>query len=591
MDTCSMIRGPSIALGRVGRRRAHLQRTAGDGLFHHSELDSSEVGTSFLPLTRGRGAGVLRARTRTKVGNKRLPMNNKHDKILFWGCFIALITTSYAFISRMILCGGQFITDFGLDKVAVGELQGAGIWPFGVSIIVFSLFIDRIGYKVAMVFSFVCYLIYSALAFAAYHAIQGVSGEALLAAQKHGYQLLYWGSIILGLGNGTVEAYANPVVATMFNRDKTKWLNRLHAGWPGGLVIGGLCTIYIAERQITDWRLTLGLILIPAVIFFLMLIGLKFPRSEREQAGVGYVDMLKELGVFGAFVGFGLVIAQLGEVFGWSGNLRWGLVLAVVVIFAVVTRSVGRPLLGFLIIIMMPLATTELGTDGWITSLMEAPMKMAGHNPAWVLVYTSAIMMVLRFSAGPLIHKLSPLGLLATCATLAIAGLTALSKTSGAGMLAIFAAATLYGVGKTFFWPTMLGLTTEQCPKGGALTLNAMGGIGMLAVGILGAPFIGYLQEYSATAKLQTADTALYQSVTKESHYLLGQYRAIDPEKAAAVQDPAAQQTIKTAQVTGQFAALGKMAMFPAFMLVCYLSLILYFKTKGGYRPVHLSGT
>src|SRR5260370_8472466 len=90
-------------------------------------------------------------------------MNNRHDKILFWGCFIALITTSYAFISRIILCGGQFVTDFGLDKVAVGELVGAGIWPFGVSIIVFSLFIDRIGYKVAMIFSFGCSLLYSGL--------------------------------------------------------------------------------------------------------------------------------------------------------------------------------------------------------------------------------------------------------------------------------------------------------------------------------------------------------------------------------------------------------------------------------------------
>jgi hypothetical protein len=94
-------------------------------------------------------------------------MNNKPDKILFWGCFIALITTSYAFISRMILCGGQFITDFGLDKVDVGKLQGAGIWPFGVSIILFSLIIDRIGYKKAMIFSFACYIGYSALAFAA----------------------------------------------------------------------------------------------------------------------------------------------------------------------------------------------------------------------------------------------------------------------------------------------------------------------------------------------------------------------------------------------------------------------------------------
>ena len=190
-------------------------------------------------------------------------MNNRHDKILFWGCFIALITTSYAFISRMILCGGQFITDFGLDKVRVGELQGAGIWPFGVSIIVFSLFIDRIGYKVAMVFSFVSYLAYTVLAVLAYQSVHGIADPAALAAgQKHGYQFLYWGSIILGLGNGTVEAYINPVVATMFNTDKVKWLNRLHAGWPAGLVLGGLCTIALASNP--DWRLTLGLILIPA---------------------------------------------------------------------------------------------------------------------------------------------------------------------------------------------------------------------------------------------------------------------------------------------------------------------------------------
>lgn len=515
-------------------------------------------------------------------------MNNKHDKILFWGCFIALITTSYAFISRMILCGGQFISDFGLDKVAVGELAGAGIWPFGVSIIIFSLFIDRIGYKVAMIFSFVSYIAYTAMAFMAYSSIQGLSGEALTAGQRQGYKLLYWGSIILGLGNGSVEAYINPVVATMFNKDKVKWLNTLHAGWPGGLVLGGLCTIALADKS--DWRLTLGLILIPAIIFFVILIGLKFPKSEREQAGVGYVDMLKELGAVGALVGFGLVFAQIGQVFGWSQVVVWVLTGIVVAGFAAITKSFGRPILAFLIIIMMPLATTEIGTDGWISSLMEAPMKAAGHNPAWVLVYTSAVMMVLRFCAGPIVHKLSPLGLLATCSALAIAGLTALSKTNGAGMGIIFAAATLYAVGKTFFWPTMLGMTSEQCPKGGALTLNAMGGIGMLAVGILGFPFIGYLQESTATKELHAANQGVYQSVTVEKSYLLGKYQAIDPVKSAALTDDAAKAAVKTAETTSQFSALGKMAVFPAFMLACYLGLIAYFKTKGGYKPVQLGG-
>ncbi len=517
-------------------------------------------------------------------------MTNRHDKILFWGCFIALITTAYAFISRLNLCGGRFISDFGLDKVQAGELGGAGIWPFGVSIIVFSLFIDKIGYKVAMIFSFVCYILYTAMAIMAYGAIQGVSGDALGAAQKHGYQLLYWGSIILGLGNGTVEAYVNPVVATMFNKDKAKWLNMLHAGWPGGLVFGGLCTIALSTNP--DWRITLGLILIPALIFFFMLIGLTFPKSEREQAGVGYLDMLKELGALGALAGFGLVFAQLSDTFGWGSTVAWILTAVVTIAFGVITKSVGRPFLIFLIIIMMPLATTEIGTDGWISSLMEDPMKAAGHHPAWVLVYTSAIMMVLRFCAGPIIHKLSPLGLLACCALLAVAGLTALSKTIGGAPMMIFAAATLYAFGKTFFWPTTLGLTSEQCPKGGALTLNAMGGIGMLAVGILGFPFIGYLQESTATKELQAKDAALYQTVTVEKHYVLGDYHAIDPAKVSEAKLSEAQSaTIKEATVASQFSALGKMAIFPGFMFCCYIGLILYFKSKGGYKAVHLAGS
>jgi len=513
-------------------------------------------------------------------------MNNRHDKILFWGCFIALITTSYAFISRMILCGGQIATDFGLDKVSVGELQGAGIWPFGVSIIIFSLFIDRIGYKVAMVFSFVSYLIYTTMAFMAYQAIHGVTGPALADAQKHGHQLLYWGSIILGLGNGSVEAYINPIVTTMFNTDKAKWLNRLHAGWPGGFVLGGLCTIALASN--TDWRITLGLILIPAFIFFFILVTLKFPKSEREQAGVSYLAMLKELGTFGALVGFGLVFAQLGQVFGWSSGLVWGLTGAVAAIFAVVTKSFGRPLLAFLIIIMMPQATTELGTNGWITSLMSDTMQANGYNPAWVLIYTSAIMLILRFCAGPLIHKFSPPGLLLTCSALAALGILALSQTAHASLGIIFAAATVFGVGITFFWPTILGLTSEQCPKGGALTLNAMGGIGMLAVGILGSPFLGYMQEMSTTQQLRDTNPALYQQVTMKSHYLLGEYEAIDPEKRAAITDDKAISEIKAAETAGKFSALGKMAMFPLFTFICYLVLALYFKSRGGYRPVQL---
>ncbi|MEX0323474.1 MAG: sugar MFS transporter [Puniceicoccaceae bacterium] len=519
-------------------------------------------------------------------------MNNKHDKILFWGCFVALITTSYAFFSRIYLCtAGPIGNDFGLNNVEVGELVGAGIWPFGISIILFSLFIDKIGYKVAMYFSFACYIIYTIFAIMAYGAIQGAEGAALEAAQQKGYNLLYWGSIILALGNGTVEAFINPVVATMFKENKTKWLNILHAGWPLGLVGGGIVTISLTGKLAStgDWRMIIGLILVPAIVFLVMLAPLSFPKSEREQAGVGYIDMLKELGAFGALVGFGLVFGQLAQTFAWlPTSAAWILTIIVVIAWVVLTKSFGSAIFALLIVIMMPLATTELGTDGWISSLMSAPMAEAGYNPGWVLVYTSAIMVVLRFCAGPLVHKLSPLGLLATCSALAAIGLILLSKTASAGIFGIFAAATVYGIGKTFFWPTMLGLASEQSPKGGALTLNTLGGIGMLAVGILGAPFIGALQETTATSQLKETSPAVYEMVHTESSYYLGSYDAIDPTKAAAVVTEEGKAALAEASKAGQFGALGKMAMFPAFMFLCYMGMIIYFRSKGGYKAVEI---
>lgn len=567
---------------------------------------------------------------------------------LFWGCFIALITTSFAFFSRMYLCDVRFGGDFGLDKVAIGKLKGAGIWPFAISIILFSLVIDRIGYRIAMFFSFICYAIYLVLACMAYAAVQGLEGEALKTAQIAGYNYLYLGSIILALGNGTVEAFINPVVATIFTREKTKWLNILHAGWPGGLVIGGILTIFLAETAKTgDWRIVVGIIAVPAVIYLLMLTTVRFPKSEREQAGVSYREMLAEFGAFGALVGFGLIFMELSTQFATTissaaaslpalqeavtnavgaeniataeaavkqatedaNTQRWmfiGIATAIVTaIFGFYTRSFGRGLLAFLIIIMMPLATTEIGTDGWISGLMEEPMKDAGYNAGWVLVYTSAIMMVLRFFAGSIVHKLSPIGLLIVSAVLAIAGLFALSKTGNSGLAVIFLAATLYGFGKTFFWPTMLGITAEQCPKGGALTLNAISGIGMIAVGVLGFPFIGYVQEDAASKALAKDAPVVAENVLKDAAYMGVPYKAIDGDKFEAVEaavkesektetpDPENSkklEDLKTAKKTGQFEALAIMALFPAFMLICYIVMFLYFKSKGGYQAEVLAG-
>ena len=519
-------------------------------------------------------------------------MNDRNNKLVFWGCFVALITTAFAFFSRIYLCGVRFKGDFGLDETEVGELIGAGIWPFGISIILFSLIIDKIGYRIAMIFSFLCYAAYLMLACAAYFTIQGVEGAALEAAQARGYLFLYWGSFILALGNGTVEAFINPVVATMYNKDKTKWLNILHAGWPGGLVLGGLLTIFLADTAETgDWRIVLGIVAIPAMIFMVMLIGVRFPIQEREEAGVSYREMLAEFGAFGALIGFGLIFWQLGEVFVWPWFVRLIPTAVAVLVFAVYTRSLGRPIMGFLIIIMMPLAITEIGTDAWISSLMEKPMKALGYNAGWVLIYTSAIMMILRFFAGPIVHKLSPIGLLIVSSILAMAGLFALSKTGDSGLTMIFAAATLYALGKTFFWPTMLGVTSEQCPKGGSLSLNAISGIGMIAVGVLGTPFIGLFQDMTASAELTKNANINAEIVLSEKNLFGIDYKSIDPDKAEkTVLSEGAEwvEHLEAADKAGQFTALGTMVYFPTFMLVCYLILFFYFKSKGGYRPVEL---
>ena len=110
----------------------------------------------------------------------------------------------------------------------------------------------------------------------------------------------------------------------------------------------------------------------------------------------------------------------------------------------------------------------------------------------------------------------------------------------------------------------------------------------MLAVGILGSPFLGYMQELSTTQQLHTQDPGLYQQVTSTHHFLLGDYQAIDPAKSAAVTDDTSKKEIAAATSAGQFTALGRMALLPAFTFVCYLALLFYFKSRGGYRAVQL---
>ena len=520
------------------------------------------------------------------------------DMKLFWGCFIALVTTAFGFVGRLFLIG-EWSEEFSLDPAEAGRLAGIGIWPFAVSIIGFSLFIDKIGYRTAMIFAFAGHAIWAVLGVYAYFVSQnGDTGQA--------YQMLYWGSLILALGNGTVEAFINPVVATMFKKDKTKWLNILHAGWPGGLVICGMIVIFMGD---VDWYIKVGLIAVPAVIYLLMLLPCKFPVQERQAAGVSDKEMLGEFGVLGAIVVGFLVTLQLIDFASQGGTevtanqkyLFIGIGIAIVVAFGLYTKALGNKLLFFLVLIMMPLATTEIGTDGWIEGIMKGVAKDK-FDAGWVLVYTSAIMMVLRFYAGPIVHKLQPLPLLAISAVFAIVGLYTLSFTEG---MVIFAAATLYGIGKTFFWPTMLGVVSEQTPKGGALTLNAISGIGMLAVGTLGFPYIGALQAGNQIDAITENEAIIAQApslkdgnfTTSKSIYEVIKYDAVDDGLLATrlsedIQDQKILESvngeIKKAKAASAQGALADMTVFPIIMLVSYLVLMFYFKNRGGYKPIEL---
>lgn len=487
-----------------------------------------------------------------------------HQKRLFWGCFVALIATAFGFVVRSMVIN-DWATEFGFTETQKGELFGVGLWPFAISIILFSLIIDKIGYGRAMVFAFACHVI-----------------SAILTIFATGYWMLYIATFIVALGNGTVEAVINPVVATMFRNEKTKWLNILHAGWPGGLVIGGIMAIALGAD--TDWQIKVGLILIPTIIYGIMLFGQKFPIHERVESGVSYLAMLKEVGIIGALIVVSLMTAEVGRVFGFPWVLELIIIVALVGVYGFYVKSLGRPLFVFMLLIMMPLATTELGTDGWITPLMEPEMEELGLQAGWVLVYTSFIMMVLRFFAGSIVHRLSPLGLLAGSAIIAAVGLVFLSTATG---VMILAAATLYAFGKTFFWPTMLGVAAEQFPKGGALTLNTLGGVGMLAVGIVGAPFLGYIQDTSVAAKLQAENAPVFEKYAAPKTTIFGGIVALDPEKEkeATEEEAASIAPLKRQATKG---ALKTVAIFPVIMLVCFVILIVYFKSKGGYKVAHI---
>jgi hypothetical protein len=132
-------------------------------------------------------------------------------------------------------------------------------------------------------------------------------------------------------------------------------------------------------------------------------------------------------------------------------------------------------------------------------------------------------------------------------------------------------------------------VVAEQSPKGGALTLNATGGVGMLGVGVIGAVFLGFVQDHAIDTHLQQQQPAVYQRVSESKEWVFGKYNAVNPDKVKLLPS-GEQKTIGEIEDNAKRGALATVAIFPGIMLVCYLILIAYFRSRGGYKAQVLTG-
>ena len=556
----------------------------------------------------------MNAHRQTTVSTDSVPNAQR----LLWAGFMAILAAGVGFSIRAGILG-QWAEQYGFTQTELGAITGGGLTGFGIIILLSSLIADRIGFGRLMFAAFVMHLISAGLTLA--------TGAAFATGGKPlAFQCLFWGMFLFAIGNGIAEAVVNPLVATLFPKNKTHYLNILHAGWPGGLILGGLASYFMAGSvtgKPVAWQIQISLFLVPVVLYGLMMLGQRFPKSEASSSGISYRDMLGELGLVGAAVICALLALFFKSDLGLSPLVAGGIAAALLAAFGAATGfRFGHVLLAFLLIIQALVGYVELGTDSWISKITGTIMA----NPAnglLLFVYTSGLMFILRFFAGPIVERISPLGLLALSAIFGAAGLTLLGNAQGAIMCVI--AATVYGIGKTFLWPTMLAVVSEQFPKGGAITIGATGAAGMLSAGLLGGPGIGFLQDQNASANLERANPAVYEryKAPKENEFLWLKTVGLDGAKVGVLEDGGkeaqralellkmesgkpeaiqAQQTlvdwwngaqataaedkslVEEAGLFGGRQALKLTALIPATMFVCYGLLLAWFRMRGGYQ-------
>jgi MFS family permease len=351
---------------------------------------------------------------------------------LFVASCVSLVTTSMVFAIRGDVAPAMSAA-FQLTNEQMGLIFSPAFWAFTIAIFISGALVDAIGMRALHVLSALGYLAGIALVIVAPHPVAPVAS----IFDETGTSMLYAGFFIMGLSQGLVEGVINPLIATVYPEEKTRKLNMLHAWWPGGLVIGGLLAALLTQVFDASWQVKLSTIALPAVVYLAMSLSLSYPRTERVVSNISTGEM-------------------------------W--------------REAARPLFLLLFVCMWMTAAAELAPDQWFPVVMGALVPQL--QGVLFLVYTAGLMFLLRFYGSGIAHK-APIPTLVVCSLLTAVGLYWLgSLQPGASPIVAFAAATVFGVGKTFFWPTMIGVTSEQFPRGGALLLGLMGGAGMLSVAV-----------------------------------------------------------------------------------------------------------
>jgi MFS family permease len=445
-------------------------------------------------------------------------------RMLFVCSCIALITSAFTFVVR-----GDILQDMGdafdLSQQQKGGIEGAVFMGMALSMLLGGFICDALGMKRMMFLAFGSHLLGSLGTILAPHSPTPGS--------HFSYYWLFGASLLMGCGNGFTEVAINPLIATLYPDRKTHYLNILHAWWPGGLVIGGLAATLCRHTLHVNWQISLCLIALPAVVYGLMLIPARFPETERVQSGVSTADMFKEC---------------LRPLF-WI----WGLC-------------------------MLMTAATELGPQKWQESVMTST---AGVSGTLILVYTSGMMFVLRHFAGPIAHRISPTGMLTVSAILAGTGLYLLSYADNA--TTAFGYATIFGLGIAFFWPTMLGVTAERFAKGGALALALMGSIGNLSISQV-LPQMGKIVDINAVKYAEHESPGALPKIMKQD--AAGKFIGLDPLLVDKLAKGSKEQELASkAQEQGFRMAFRTVSLLPIALVVIFVLIMLYDRSRGGYKP------